>query len=1229
MSLLPPLTQDYTVNATAYLAGIDEMIAGTEKLGESIDTVVASTAQMSGAAGAVATADARAGEAADAAAAAVDRQVTAMDALAGTMEDSIAAIDANSAALDGQALSADRAAGASDTAAGSAAGLGSKGKLGFMALAAGVAYAVVKAADFQQQMVRLQTQAGLTRTDMGKLGNTVLQIGDQTGQTGTAIAAALYHPISAGLNLATALGLVRNAAKLAAISGSDLDTTTYALSSVMKSYNLNAGDAANTSALLNSIVGQGDMKFQDFVSSVSNWAPSSAQMGISIHSMGAALAYLTDRGNSATSAATRLTMGLSMVTSPSKEAASFLGALGLQSSNVALKNENLATVMNSVGLTSSKVAGMLQKPDGIYVALTHIQAAFHHAGLSATQADAVMAKIFGGGRSDKAILALMQNLGGLQKKYADIGKGVSQYGADWKKTQETLSFQFHKTLASVENLAISFGRMLIPAVTKVLTVVGKFFSFLESHPALAKMAGAFVAVAVAGAAVSAVIAGLVTAFDPITLVVAAVAALAVGLYELYQHSKLVRDIVADVGRFFAGIWQDAMQAAGAVVKWFVDGPLAFIKAQLAIFSQFWAAHGAEIDRIAKAVWELIVLYVKVNWDIIKAYITVGLTVLKAIWNVAWAVIRDTVKTVWSLIGSYIHMAVQLITGIISIGLDLITGHWAKAGDDLRHLTSQMFDDVRHIIATIVGGFGHLLFDAGKAAVEGFINGIKAMIGAVGHVASDVGHAALSAVKDALGVFSPSRMMYEVGQNTGQGLANGILSTEATVVRAATIVGQAASAAIVSSLASSLHQATSGTGSDMLRIGGSSGPYSGASGNAGSVLAALMGNSFGQALSGGGGGGGGGGGSSLPAGVSKAVSAAQTKAASLAKAMHDIGLELAGGFARGISEDTASQVKTAVDKLIGYVKSAFDAGGISYGQASGMTDWLNRDNSRLQDLANKRAAILKEITTAKAFSVTTEKAAASFASLSNITGAMPTGSAVTSSGILAGLQADLGKIRQFNDAIKRLSKIGLDHRLLIQIIQAGPDAGLPIAQALLDGPVSAIRSMNRAESAITSSARALGHEASDAMYDSGKDAGKGFLSGLEHHQRAIEQMMKKIAKSMVDTIRRELGIHSPSTVGHFHGFMFAQGIADGIDDGSGKVSAASMRLSKAASLGDGGALGSGGGHVTNYNVKVEVNVPGGFVGSDAQLAAKLAPAIQKALLQQQRGNPTPQLVLPGR
>jgi hypothetical protein len=43
---------------------------------------------------------------------------------------------------------------------------------------------------------------------------------------------------------------------------------------------------------------------------VKNWTPTGAAIGISIQSMGAALAYLTERGNSAEVASTRLTMGL-------------------------------------------------------------------------------------------------------------------------------------------------------------------------------------------------------------------------------------------------------------------------------------------------------------------------------------------------------------------------------------------------------------------------------------------------------------------------------------------------------------------------------------------------------------------------------------------------------------------------------------------------------------------------------------------------------------------------------------------------------------------------------------------------------------------------------------------------------------------------------------------------------------------------------------------------------
>src|SRR5258708_28326290 len=89
------------------------------------------------------------------------------------------------------------------------------------------------------------------------------------------------------------------------------------------------------------------------------------------------------------------------------------------------------------GLTTNRIAADLRKPDGLYMALTDLQGAFHKAGLSGDQANQVMAKLFGGGRSDKAILSLMQNLDGVKQKYDQIGQGVSGYGASVAKEHAT------------------------------------------------------------------------------------------------------------------------------------------------------------------------------------------------------------------------------------------------------------------------------------------------------------------------------------------------------------------------------------------------------------------------------------------------------------------------------------------------------------------------------------------------------------------------------------------------------------------------------------------------------------------------------------------------------------------------------------------------------------------------------------------------------------------------
>jgi TP901 family phage tail tape measure protein len=355
----------------------------------------------------------------------------------------------------------------------SASGSAEMSKLGASVVlaGAGIAAASVKmASDFQTQMTRLYTAAGAPEAAVKGATDQVLALGNSVGYSGTQIAEALYHPVSAGLDLATSLQVVKYAAQEAQISGASLDDTTYSLSSVMKAFNQPASEAATTMAQLNAIVGQGDMHFQDFNTSIKNWAPTAAQMGISVTSMGAALAYLTDRGNSAEEAATRVTMGLTMMATPSKQAAKLLEGLGVASSDVTASTDAMTTVLKKTGITQNELAADLAKPDGIYVALQHLKSSLEQAGVSGTEADSVLSKIFGGGRSDKAILSLMQNLDGLKGKFDDIQTAASpdKFANAWQQTQQTFAYQLKAVGAEVENLAIRFGSMLIPVIQDVV-----------------------------------------------------------------------------------------------------------------------------------------------------------------------------------------------------------------------------------------------------------------------------------------------------------------------------------------------------------------------------------------------------------------------------------------------------------------------------------------------------------------------------------------------------------------------------------------------------------------------------------------------------------------------------------------------------------------------------------------------------------------------------------------
>jgi phage-related protein len=366
----------------------------------------------------------------------------------------------------------------------------------------------------------------------------------------------------------------------------------------------------------------------------------------------------------------------------------------------------------------------------------------------------------------------------VRSKYPKLVEGADDFGKAWDTTQKTLSQQWAEMRQGLDALAISFGTVLLPAVTKIIGYFAKFFTYIEAHPLLAKFAGALAALAVTLGLVSGAMAAVEAvsgAFIP-ALIIAAVVALAYGLYELYEHSKLVRDIVADLGKFFASAWQVAVRAAGAVITWFVNGPLAFIKQQIAAFTKWWQQ--------TKAAWSIISGLIRAAWDLIYPFIKVGLDVLTATWTTAWDLVRDVVRTVWDTMAAIIRTVLAEMRDAIAVILDVITGHWSAAWQNLKKLASDAIHGVLSIVGALLGGFVSTMVDLGRNLILGFIHGIEDMAGAVASAAENIAKSAISAVKSALGSLSPSKKAHYEGQMFGQGLVEGMDSWQGHVAASA-------------------------------------------------------------------------------------------------------------------------------------------------------------------------------------------------------------------------------------------------------------------------------------------------------------------------------------------------------------------------------------------------------------------------------------------------------------
>jgi TP901 family phage tail tape measure protein len=997
--------------------------------------------------------------------------------------------NAEAAGYDRAAAAAGRAgesavvAGRKTKAAGAeAAGFGSAMKTAFLGVAVAGGYGIEQAAKFQASMAQLHTQAGVSQAAVKGLSTQVLQLAAQVGEGPTSLSEALYHVASnmasTGATGTQMMDALRVAAQGAQVGNANLEDVTNALGAAIASGIPGVENYTSAMGMMNATVGAGDMRMQDLADAFGTGLLANIKLyGVTLRDVSAALATFGDNNIRGAKAGTDLKMAVQAL---------------------AVQGPAAKAALHQLGLGTKSLSDAMKK-GGLNEALQLLVTRMHAAGVSAKDQGQLITDLFGK-KAGAGIGVLIGEFDRFQGKFKDIQKGANAFAGDWAARSQTMQQQWHNLVAGAQALAISFGTLLLPAATKIVGVIGRFANFLEKHQAIAAFAGGILALVAAfgllASAASVVGDGIAVLTNPVFLVIAAIAALSIGFYELYKHSKTFRDIVADVGRFFAATWRNTVQMAGMAIKWFENGPLKDIEKAIAYFKSWWAANGAEVRQVWAELWAVIKVIAVTYWRIVSTEIRLGLTVLMAVWRVAWGAIKDAALWAWNVIKAEVTMAVHIVMDVIAVFLDIVTGHWSKAWRDVQKLFRDAVNGITGIAKAWASGFVRFFEDLGRNIVQGLISGIKSMFGAVGSVVSSLGSGIVGGFKSILGIASPSRKTYAIGVQLAQGLADGLASSAAP----ASAAGKVAS--------------------DLLS---------------------------------------------------------------------------------SIKEATAARV-------------------IGLSEGSSLSAWVQADNARLQALGAQRATIAKTIAAAQKYAATTTSNTEQAFGLMSVAGSQP----FTAGDIAAGLRQDVSQITAFKSNIQKLARMGLNKAYIDQLIQAGPVQGGMVAAELASGSWADIKSINVAESQIASASTSLGRTAAEAMYDSGSQAGKGFLSGLMAQEQAITAMMSRIAKSMVDTIKHDLGIHSPSAVFAGHGRAVIDGFLMGLEDGPSRVGGAMKALAGATTMPYGGiGAGLGGGGTTSVTINVHVD---GFIGSNQQLAGEIYRAFQSEALRSNHRNPTNGLAL---
>ncbi|MGO3178421.1 MAG: transglycosylase SLT domain-containing protein, partial [Brevibacterium linens] len=169
-----------------------------------------------------------------------------------------------------------------------------------------------------------------------------------------------------------------------------------------------------------------------------------------------------------------------------------------------------------------------------------------------------------------------------------------------------------------------------------------------------------------------------------------------------------------------------------------------------------------------------------------------------------------------------------------------------------------------------------------------------------------------------------------------------------------------------------------------------------------------------------------------------------------------------------------------------------------------------------------------------------------------------------SGVRTNAAAAAAKVKGLAGKLKKLAGMGYGGAILQEVASAGSiDESITMADELLKGSSSDVQSINASYKDIAKYSKQAGAYVTEGFYSGGVNAAAGLVKGLESQKKTVEKTIAKIAKGMENSLKKALGIHSPSTVMYARGIDTVDGLDNSLLDGITRIQDTAAKLGLAA------------------------------------------------------------------